>query len=56
MKSVFRFNSILVVFLIVALGFVTEIHARNNASAFRSDLGISLDGNYSNADLTSFSI
>jgi len=53
MKTAFRFSSNLVIILIVVLAFVTNLHAMNSENVFQSELGISLDGNYSNDDLLS---
>ena len=53
MKIVYRFSSNLVVILIVALTFVPNLHAMKSENVFQSELGISLDGNYSNEELLS---
>lgn len=53
MKTAFRVSSNLVIILIVVLAFVTNLHAMNSENVFQSELGISLDGNYSNDDLLS---
>ena len=53
MKISYRFSSNLVIILIAALTFVPILHAMRSENVFQSELGISLDGNYSNKDLVS---
>jgi len=51
MKTVIRFSYNLVVILIVSFAFVTNLNAMNSENIFQYELGISLNGNYSNEDL-----
>ena len=54
MKTVFRIGQDLLIILTVSFAFVTGLHAMNSENIFESDLGISLDGNYSNENILNF--
>ena len=54
MKTVLRIGQDLLIILAVSFAFVTSLHAMNSENIFKSDLGISLDGNYSNENILNF--